>query len=137
MKKILALVCCLALMLSMSLFSVPAFAAEESRTYTTTPEVPTRAQGLWYKDGLMIFGSYNATVTPTKGTNLNLWLKCDGPVKVTVYYTNALGGYTQTYQNTFQKGERDVRVVTNCNGKQTLVKFETYGTTISALLYQN
>ena len=152
MKRLFSLLCCLALMLCFSTTSV--IAAERTKTYTNTDnakmevvpvnieDVSMRAtsKGLWYKENWWFIGTQSFNVTPESGANLNVWLKNDNPVTVTVYKTNVLGGYSKVYgSKVFQAGERDVRVATNCNGKKFLVRLESAldGSKISILVYQN
>lgn len=145
MKKIISLLCCFAMLICVS--AVPAFAAETStsfvdadtaNSYTISPMATSK--GLWYEEDLTFIDIHSFNVTPEKGANLNIWLKNDNPVVVTVYKTNIFGGYSKVYgSTTFSAGERDVCVETNCNGKPYLVKFESAldGSTMSILVYQN
>lgn len=144
MKKILASLCCLALIFSLS--AIPTFAAESftanETVITAQNEISPLAatQGLWYREDLYFATNVTTVVTPASGAALNLWLKNSGYIKVTVYKTNALGTYSKVYSNTFSgSGERDVNVVSSCNGKNYLVKFEPAadGSVMSALLYQH
>lgn len=147
MKKLLSLLCCLGILLSMSTTSV--FAAntdyESAKTesiFTENANASQRAtsKGLWYKENWWFIDTQSFTVPPESGANLNIWLKNDNPVTVTVYKTNALGTYSKVYgSKVFSAGERDVRVATNCNGKQYLVKLTSAidGSTVSILVYQN
>ena len=144
MKKILAILCCLALVFSLS--AIPTFATETSDPNTaevaTDNSVVSRAatQGLWYRENLYFATNVTTVVTPESGSALNLWLKNSGYVKVTVYKTNALGIYSSVFSQTFSSsGERDINVVSSCNGKNYLVKFEPAmdGSVMSALLYQH
>ena len=144
MKKILAILCCLALVFSLS--ATPIFAAESSsfdaNAVTIDNSVVSRAatQGLWYQESLYFATNVTAVVTPESGSALNLWLNNSGYVRVTVYKTNVLGTYTSVFSQTFSgSGERDINVVSSCNGKNYLVKFEPAmdGSVMSALIYQH
>lgn len=147
MKKIVSLLCSLAMVFSM--FSVPIYAAEiENTTEATAIEKSSEAigratsQGLWYEENKTILapGVNNMTVQPEKGANLRLWLKnSNGPVRIAVAYTNALGFWVEISDTVYQPGERDVLLVSNCNGKRYQVKLsptDLYAD-YSVLLYQN
>ena len=140
MKKFFTAMC---LTLALCFTSIPVFAADTSEVSSeikTVEETSARAQqGLLYRENLWFMGIQQFTVTPSAGTTLNVWLKNDNPVKMTVYYTNAGGGYSTAYSTrSFAAGERDVTVAQNCNGKKYLIKFESAidGSTISFLAYQ-
>lgn len=155
MKKILAVFCTLAMALSM--FSLNAFAAEPETSTALDEVAVTSAEdntpvpyatslGLWYEENTTNWTGvsnavYNATVTPEKGAALNVWLKNNADVTMQVYETNWFGGWTKVYQSgTIGAGERDVKVVDNCNGKRYLVQLNrrlTEVPTISILVYQN
>lgn len=131
MKKFFALLCSLVMLVGVC--SSTAFAAT--------------SKGLWYEENTSNWSGvsdavYNAPVTPEKGAALNVWLKNDLPVSMQVYETNWYGGYTKVYQTSFSAGERDVKVVSNCNGKKYLVQLNrdissVFAPTISILVYQN
>ncbi len=147
MKRFISMLCSIALVMCMACVST--FAAENATIVdineteiTDNSSVLPRAtsKGLWYAENLWFIDTYSFNVTPESGANLNVWLKNDNPVLLTVYKTNAFGGYSKVYGATrFDAGERDVRVATNCNGKKFLVKFQSAidGSTISTLVYQN
>ena len=145
MKKILALVCSLAMLFGVT---TTAFATESVDTSTSSlnevlNQISTRAtsKGLWYVENYnMPSNVFNAPVTPEKGSNLNVWIKNNEEVSMQVYETNLLGTYLKIYSTTFGPGERDVKVKTNCNSKKYLVQFNKRydkSTTISLLVYQN
>lgn len=142
MKKIFISIC---MILAMCATSVTAFAAEpvESAAIETvateTELVATpRQQGLWYVPDTWFAGIYNSSkVTPTKGSELRLWLKTNNSCRVIVYETNLIGTYSQVYSANLGAGERDISVVGSCNGKEYLVQFRSDGgVTFSALVYQ-
>ena len=145
MKRVLSVLCLVAVMLSIN--CVSAFAAEntnavEIATVSADATMSTRATspGLWYEEDMGYYGIHNFNVTPEKGANLNVWLKNSHPVWLTVYKTNFLGMYSKVYEERLAAGERDVRVDTNANGKKYLVKIQTdegSGATMSILVYQN
>lgn len=127
LKKVLAIFFCVSLLFG--------FATVNANAATS--------KGLWYEENSTSWGTFvhNATVTPEQGANLNVWLKNDAPVTLQVYKTNAFGGYTKVYQSgTIEAGERDIMVVTNCNGKRYLVQMNrklNQTPTYSWLIYQN
>lgn len=147
MKRFLSLLC--SITLALSLTCVPAFAAEvdtvpESKTvvadFDNSISPAAESKGLWYEENLWFIDIHSFNVTPESGANLNVWLKNDNPVVLTVYKTNMFGGYSKVYGPTkFDAGERDVRVATNCNGKKFLVKYQSAldGSVMSTLVYQN
>lgn len=142
MKKILAIVCCIAIIFSFSAIST--FAAETPDTTVVVSDNTNASrattQGLWYREDLYFATNVTTVVKPDSGSTLNLWLKNSGYVKVTVYKTNALGTYSSVFsQGFYGSGERDITVVSSCNGKNYLVKFEPAadGSVMSALLYQH
>lgn len=142
MKKILAIVCCIAIIFSFSAIST--FAAETPDTTVVesnnTNVSRATTQGLWYREDLYFATNVTTVVKPDSDSTLNLWLKNSGYVKVTVYKTNALGTYSSVFSQEFYgSGERDITVVSSCNGKNYLVKFEPAadGSVMSALLYQH
>lgn len=143
MKKIAAIVCCLALLLSLGTMNASATELQQKNDVVTSERIDNlrvQTQGLWYRENLYFDYVVSTTVTPESGAALNVWLNNTlGPVTVTVYKTNILGLYSQVYNNTFQVGERDVNVVSSCNGSQYLVKFTaaTGGSIMSALIYQH
>lgn len=148
MKKILALVCSLAMLFGVT---TTAFAAESVDTSTSSivalnevsNQISTRAtsKGLWHVENYnMPSNVYNAPVTPEKGSNLNVWIKNNEEVSMQVYETNLLGTYSKIDSTTFGPGERDVKIKTNCNSKKYLVQFNKRydkSATISLLVYQN
>lgn len=141
MKKFLSIMCCLALVLSF--MAMPAFAMDAISTNTVEAfeGISTRAttQGLWYRENLY-FETESVPVYPEEGSALNVWTNVIlGPINITVYKTNSLGGYTQVYSKDFAAGERDVNVVSNCNGGKYLVKFSAPagGAFMNALIYQH
>ena len=126
----------------MSAFATESTNAAEMETVSTNTTVSIRAtsQGLWYEENVWYYGIHQFNVTPEKGANLNVWLKNNYPVWLTVYETNALGMYSKVYEERLGAGERDVRVDTNANGKKYLVKIQTdegTGALMSFLVYQN
>lgn len=155
MKKIVSLLCSFAIVFSM--LPVTAFAAEpeevgqeevvveavaEEATSDDAPVGPMRPQGLWYEENQTIYASQvdNMTVQPDSGTSLRMWLKnTDGPVRIVVGYTNWLGFWVGMSDTTYQPGERDVELVSSCNGSRYQVKLSTTDlyATYSVLLYQN
>lgn len=148
MKSIYRIVC--VLVLSLCLMATPSFAndvshhsmqvyAEESLDFSAIHPYATSKE-LWYRENIYFDYIENALVFPEKGSALNVWLKnTSGAVNITVYKTNAVGLYTKVYSQTFSEGERDVNVVSSCNGKQYLVKFTAAagGSIMSALVYQH
>lgn len=142
MKKFLATI---SLLFALSLFSITALAANSHiSTVQKTPVETTistfmtpRQQGLWYQEETFFLGLVNAHVTPTKGSELRVWVKSDNAIRVTVYKTNAIGTYTQVFSSQYKAGERDISVVSNCNGKEYVVQFRNDdGVTASALVYE-
>lgn len=141
MKKFFVSIC---LVLALCATSVTAFAAEPTSATdvnTTTESAVTavpRQQGLWYESDIWFMGLYNSPkLTPTKGTELRLWLKTDNACRVTVYETNIFGTYSQVYSEQFGAGDRDVSIVSKCNGREYLVQFRSDdGVTFSALVYE-
>lgn len=139
MKRFLTSIC---LILALSFSSVTAFAAEpamvftENNTTETTVVMP-RQQGLWYREYEPFIGLLNAKVSPTKGTELRIWVKSDNAIHVTVYETTILGTYHQIFSTQYGAGERDVSVASSCNGRDYLVQFKNDdGVTYSALIYE-
>lgn len=150
MKRFISFLCSIVLALSMA--CVPVFAAENDPAQNTDePKAGVTdfdnsispfatSLGLWYEENLWFIDFHSFNVTPESGANLNVWLKNDNTVVLTVYKTNIFGGYSKVYgPTTFNAGERDVRVATNCNGKKYLVKFQSAidGSVMSTLVYQN
>lgn len=154
MKRLVSLLCVLAMAISM--FSVAAFAAETKTTKATNVEATTvsddvagcaTSKGLWYEENkqILVGGVDNMTVQPEKGANLRMWLKnSQGGVKIVVGYTNWLGQWVGMSEQTFAPGERDVLLVSNCNGKKYQVKLSLDNNNapyayadFSVLLYQN
>lgn len=142
MKKILCIACCLALI--MSFMTVPSFAMSviDSDTVVESEAVIARAstQGLWYRQNLYFSDVVSVSVTPESGAALNIWTDVSiGPINITVYQTTVLGTYSLVYSKDFPTGERDVNVVSNCNGRKYLVKFSapSGGGFMDALIYQH
>lgn len=135
MKKILGIICTLVMVLG--LVNTAAFAKDDSEAIPYADY-----KGLWYVENYTINSGlvYNATVTPDKGSTLNVWLENSQEVSLQVYETNWIGGYTKIYQNSFGAGVRDVEVKSNCNGKKYLVQLNRRADqtpTISLYVYQH
>lgn len=145
MKKIVSLLCTLAL--AVSLFTVPVFAAEASETSDYNVVEKTNAQtggasvyatskGLYYLEDkqLTYSGDYTFTVTPEAGANLRIWTDIqDGDMRIVVKR-----GLTTVYDNSFSAGERDVLITSNCTGGTYTVTLSTTTWSIFSLLaYQN
>ena len=147
MRKLISLLCSLALVFTM--ISIPAYASEtksanDGVTFEKSSKSILKATSreLWYEEnvGITATGVDNMTVQPDKGANLRMWLKnTDGPVRIAVAYTNWLGFWVQISDTVYQPGERDVLLVSNCNGRRYQVKLsptDIYAG-YSILLYQN
>ncbi len=142
MKKFLYVVCCLALVLSLMILPTFAMAAPSLDAVGTSEEAMPRiaTQGLWYRENLYFSDVVSVPVTPESGAALNVWTDVTiGPINITVYQTTALGTYSLVYSQSFSPGERDVNVVSNCNGRKYLVKFSapSGGGLMDALIYQH
>lgn len=160
MKRLLSMICCIAMMLTVC--AMPALAAETTpvpiaQTYEVENAidggVSTRAtsQGLYYKENAYLAGSPTSAeglqfeVTPEKGANLRIWLKVEsgtayGPMKVTVSEKNFLGIYSTVYTGTFNTGtDTDVLTRSNCNGRSYRIMLQAtdLASKYSILVYQN
>ena len=149
MKKIISIFC--SIMLICSLCSVTALASntdckEDTRVVEKAEETSNMiatfatSKGLWYEENRTIYEGAvdNMTVTPDKGANLRIWLKNDQPVKI-AYAKTFLGQFVGVGEKVFHPGERDVLLVSNCNGKTYQVKMTPVNmyAGYSVLLYQN
>lgn len=147
MKRFISVLC--SIVLALGLTCLPASAAEVETTPESKSEVTdldnsisliAESKGLHYDEDLIFMDVYSFNVTPESGANLNVWLKNNNPIILTVYKTNIFGGYSKVYGPTkFDAGERDVRVAKNCNGKKFLIKYQPAidGSMMSTLVYQN
>lgn len=149
MRKLIALLCCLTM--SVCMLAMPVSAAEPDGpivedsqvvvtdgSYTVSPTATSK--GLYYVEDLWFIDIYSFNVTPEKGARLNIWLKNDNPVIITVYKTNIFGLYSKVYGSTqFNAGTRDIIVEENCNGSKYLIKCQSAidGSIMSLLAYQN
>lgn len=148
MKKIISLLCSLALVVSMFPVHV-VFAAETENCPNTQvievvakEDVSTRAasKGLYYYEDYFLVNQdvHYIVVTPEQGANLRIWIDSDSPVNITAEYTNWFGFYHGFYDQDFAAGERDVLISSGCDGKPYRISIRTDSWAhYSILVYQN
>lgn len=150
MKKLVSVLCTLALALSM--ISVPVFAASTEKVPDFETMEITNTEGemsvtsvsranprdLYYEQNHFLVNQdvQRIVVTPTKGRKLRMWIKTDNPVKVDGEYTNVLGLWHGFYSQNLS-GEQDVLITSNCDGKPYRISIRTSTwATYSILLYE-
>ena len=150
MKKLVSVLCTLALALSM--FSVPVFATSTEKApnfeameiinteSATSVESVSRAnpRDLYYEQNHFLVNQdvQRIVVTPTKGRKLRMWIKTDNPVNVDAEYTNIFGLWHGFYDRDLS-GEQDVLITDSCDGKPYRISIRTSTwATYSILLYE-
>lgn len=128
MKKIFAL--CLSLCLSLSIFSVPAYARESVPEETISTVItdgiesvmPRTVTSLWSTNGTWFIDSYSVRVTPAKGNNLKIIINATDVCKIEVTKN---GGWWPSKTVTYQAGSgtQTIDLINNCNGEPYTIKF--------------
>lgn len=150
MKKLVSVLCTLALALSM--FSVPVFATstEKAPNFEAMEIINTESEtsvasvsranprDLYYEQNHFLVNQdvQRIVVTPTKGRKLRMWIKTDNPVNVDAEYTNIFGLWHGFYDRDLS-GEQDVLITDSCDGKPYRISIRTSTwATYSILLYE-
>ena len=143
MKKIASIALGLMMLLTMMPMSI-ANAAEPTKnmlnSLTVTRANPTNLYYVEEAHVLQGIPSY-VNVTPTKGRSLRVWLLVkEGTVNMQVFRSGLFGTVT-VFEGNYGPGDRDVEVVSNCNGGTYRVQFTSVSSAnaynpISVLIYE-
>lgn len=139
MKKFIPLIGCM--MLIMSMFTMTAFASDAEAVETSISENNSNSEimpyanptDLYYETNRLLLGKNPVTVTPTKGRSLRVWVKNSDTIFIRVYSSGNL-----IFSEDYYKGERDIEVVSSCNGNSYVVEFVSsdFSVIYSTLIYE-